>query len=193
IYGCDLVVEFVARLRSERRFEDIKDLMAQIGKDIEMAREILDAPPAGSGNPQGASQDCPYRYREVEHTADRALSVWGRELADLFVGAARGMFQLMDLKAEGERATEWHEISMEAADPEILLVDWLNELLYIGEMGSLLPVDFQIESLTETALVARIGGVPVEDPSWEVKAATFHNLEVVHEEGGWSTVVVFDV
>jgi riboflavin kinase / FMN adenylyltransferase len=193
IYGCDLVVEFVARLRSERRFEDIQDLMAQIGEDIEMAREMLDDPPGGSGNPQGASQDCPYRYREVEHTADRALSVWGRELADLFVGAARGMFQLMDLEAGGQPATEWHEIALEAADAEILLVDWLNELLYVGEVEGLLPVDFQIQSLTETALVARVGCIPVQDPSWEVKAATFHNLELVREADGWSTLLVFDV
>jgi len=41
IYGCDLVVEFVERLRSERRFENIDDLTAQIQKDVEQARRIL--------------------------------------------------------------------------------------------------------------------------------------------------------
>jgi riboflavin kinase/FMN adenylyltransferase len=43
IYGCDLVVEFVQRLRPEKRFTEIKDLIAQIEKDIVKARRILAA------------------------------------------------------------------------------------------------------------------------------------------------------
>jgi riboflavin kinase/FMN adenylyltransferase len=41
IYGCDLVVEFVQRLRPEKRFTDIKELIAQIERDIIEARGIL--------------------------------------------------------------------------------------------------------------------------------------------------------
>ena len=43
IYGCDLVVEFVQRLRPEKRFTDIKELIAQIERDIVEARGILAA------------------------------------------------------------------------------------------------------------------------------------------------------
>jgi riboflavin kinase/FMN adenylyltransferase len=48
IYGCDLVVEFVQRLRPEKRFTEIKDLIAQIERDIVEARRILavEKPPA---------------------------------------------------------------------------------------------------------------------------------------------------
>jgi riboflavin kinase/FMN adenylyltransferase len=41
IYGCDLVIEFVQRLRPEKRFTDIKDLIAQIERDIVEVRRIL--------------------------------------------------------------------------------------------------------------------------------------------------------
>jgi riboflavin kinase/FMN adenylyltransferase len=41
IYGCDLVVEFVERLRDEVRFTDIEELKAQIERDIAQARCIL--------------------------------------------------------------------------------------------------------------------------------------------------------
>ena len=41
LYGCDLVVAFVAYLRAERRYPDIQDLIVQIGRDVEEAREIL--------------------------------------------------------------------------------------------------------------------------------------------------------
>jgi riboflavin kinase/FMN adenylyltransferase len=41
IYGCDLVVEFVERLRDERRYADVEELKAQIEQDIVQARRIL--------------------------------------------------------------------------------------------------------------------------------------------------------
>ena len=43
LYGCDLVVEFVARLRPEKRFAAVQDLIAQIEQDVVDARAVLDA------------------------------------------------------------------------------------------------------------------------------------------------------
>jgi len=194
IYGCDLVVDFVARLRKERRFEKVEDLIEQIGKDSEMARSILqDQDEPGSAALPGEGS-CPYRYREVEHTADRALQVWGQSLPALFVGAAQGMYSLMDdLDRQGLVATEWHTVSLEALDREGLLVDWLNELLFLAESEELLLVSFEIDSLTGTSLEGRVGGVPAKEVKSDIKAATYHNLELREKEGGWSTLITFDV
>jgi riboflavin kinase/FMN adenylyltransferase len=41
LYGRDLVVEFVARLRPEKRFADIQDLVTQIGEDVAQSRKVL--------------------------------------------------------------------------------------------------------------------------------------------------------
>jgi riboflavin kinase/FMN adenylyltransferase len=41
IYGCDLVVEFVERLRDERRYADVEELKAQIERDAAQTRRIL--------------------------------------------------------------------------------------------------------------------------------------------------------
>jgi SHS2 domain-containing protein len=62
-------------------------------------------------------------------------------------------------------------------------------------------VDYRIESLTEAAsvdsagaaLVARVGGVSLPVTKARIKAATFHNLEIVQAESGWSTQITFDV
>jgi len=192
IYGCDLVVEFVARLRDERRFEDIEDLVSQIDRDSRSAREILGreaSPPDGTG---GDGEPCPYRYVEIEHTADRALQVWGNRLLDLFVGATRGMYSLMaDL--DGLVATNWREVRLDAWDRESLLVDWLNELLFLTEAEGILFVECDFESLTDTALVAQVGGVLALPTKAQIKAATFHNLALERDERGWSTVITFDV
>jgi len=200
IYGCDLVVEFVARLRDEQRFANIDDLVTQIGRDAQTARRILDAEGQAANRKGSSDGACRYRYREIGHTADRALWVWGSELPDLFAGAARGMYSLMaDL--DGLVATDWQQVRLEALDRETLLVSWLNELLFLTETERLLFVDYRVESLTEAAsadsagaaLVARVGGVSLPVTKASIKAATFHNLEIVQAESGWSTQITFDV
>lgn len=186
------MVEFVARLRDERRFSDIADLVAQIGQDSEEAQRILQDQTQAVGSQKCIALACPFRYHEVEHTADRALRVWGNELPDLFMGAARGMYSLMaDL--DGLVATQWREIRLEGWDRESLLVDWLNELLFFTDTEGMLFVDCRVESLTESELVARAGGVVAPAKKAHIKAATFHDLALIREEAGWSTVITFDV
>jgi riboflavin kinase/FMN adenylyltransferase len=195
IYGCDLVVEFVARLRDEVRFASVGDLVAQMGRDSDEARRIL----ARAGYPGPSSiadgSRCPYRFREVEHTADRALWVWGADLPALFTGAARGMYTLMaeEVGGQGLVPTKWRQVTLEAIDRETLLVEWLNELLYLAEAEDLLFVDFQITSLTDSRLEAQVGGAPAAVTAGDIKAATFHGLELLHDDEGWSTVITFDV
>lgn len=193
IYGCDLVVEFVARLRDERRFEEIEELVAQIGRDKEAAQHILKEQEAGGRKQEaGPLSPCPYRYRELEHTADRALQVWAVGLPELFVGAAEGMYSLIaDL--EELVATGWREVRLEAWDRETLLVSWLNELLFFTEMEGVLFVEVRLESLTDTTLVAQVGGIHAPVTKAHIKAATFHNLAIVQEGGEWSTTITFDV
>jgi riboflavin kinase/FMN adenylyltransferase len=192
IYGCDLVVEFVRRLRDERRFEDIDDLVAQIERDSQTAWRVLGSRLREDRRERKADAPCRFRYREIEHTADRALRVWGYELEDLFAGAAKGMYSLMaDL--DGLVATDWREIRLEAWDPPALMVDWLNELLFITEVEGLVFVESRIEALEETVLVARAGGSAAPITKAHIKAATFHDLKFVRDGPGWSTVITLDV
>jgi SHS2 domain-containing protein len=216
IYGCDLLVEFVARLRSERRFDDIQDLIAQIERDSQQARQILedsactlpggaawlsaaasqDASEANGDLPQSAKRTdrpvCDFRYEEVEHTADRALQIWARDLPNLFVGAARGMYSLM-ADIDGLVATTWRQINLEEWDLESLFVSWLNELLFLTETEGLLFTEFRFESLTNETLVAHVGGAPGSATRAGIKAATFHDLRLVREAGEWTTILTFDV
>ena len=84
------------------------------------------------------------------------------------------------------------------------------QLLFLTETDGLLFVDCQIESLTGQAstgqstehtvesangvtLSARVGGASAPVTKAHIKAATFHGLEIVHNERGWSTQITFDV
>jgi len=132
------------------------------------------------------------RFEEVEHTADIALRVWGRDLAELFVNAAYGMAcQMADLD-EADRAVE-RSIELEAYDAETLLVAWLGELLYLHERDGCVFTDFDMLEVTPTRLRAVARGGPVREHRRHIKAVTFSDLKIVYTDEGYETTIVFDV
>jgi SHS2 domain-containing protein len=133
-----------------------------------------------------------FRFEEVEHTADLALKVHGHSLEEIFANAAYGLFSLMaDL--ENLSPSVSREVHLVAPDRESLLVDWLNELLYLHEVEGEIYTRFEIETLSSTALSAIVWGAKMTASKLTVKAATFHDLEIRETEGGYMTTVVFDV
>ena len=181
VYGKWVDVQFIERLRDERRFEHIEELIHQIHADVATARAILEG------------MTMPVPFEELEHTADVALKVYGRDLAELFVNAARGMLHLMLGSEPSSPPQVKHEITLEDIDTETLLVDWLSQLLYYQETEGVLFTDFSVEEITETTLKATVAGTNSLKPKKMIKAVTFHNLEVKRTPQGYEAVVVFDV
>jgi len=148
------------------------------------------------------------RFEEVEHTADIAIRVWGRDLAELFGNAAYGLAcQVVDPDEVGRtgfgeaspgsaeplsRAIE-RSVELEAYDAETLLVAWLGELLYLGERDGCVFTDFDILEVRPTRLRAVVRGGPVRERQRHIKAVTFSDLEIVHTGEGYETTIVFDV
>jgi SHS2 domain-containing protein len=133
-----------------------------------------------------------FRFEEVEHTADLALKVHGHSLKEVFINAACGLFSLM-ANLENLAPSVSREVHLEAPDRESLLVDWLNELLYLHEVEEEIYTRFEIETLSSTALSATVRGTKTKASKLTVKAATFHDLEIRETEDGYMTTVVFDV
>ena len=130
-------------------------------------------------------------HREIEHTADWELEVWAPNLSTLLVEAARGMYRLMGVElASGPRIRR--RIEVEAADREVALVGFLAELLYLAESEGLGFEAFDI-SMKERRLTAELEGAPIGSRSKEIKAVTYHRLEVRSTDRGLETRIVFDV
>ncbi len=133
------------------------------------------------------------RWQEIEHTADVALHLWAEDLEDLFATAAWGMFSLItDLDAA---SCQQHpeRIVLDAIDVEVLLVDWLNELLYLSEVSGWAFREFHFEALGDTHLEATVRGGPFSEYLTYIKATTFHNLDIHQTSEGYETDVVFDI
>ncbi|HEX6863791.1 MAG TPA: archease [Thermoanaerobaculia bacterium] len=133
------------------------------------------------------------RHRWVDHTSEVQLQVEAESLAGLAVEAGQALAQLLLRGRPPEPEGPARRLTVDSADREALLVDWLNEVLFVAEVDLWVPVDFEILEISPTRLVAEARGVPVADPPSNVKAATFHGLAVVEWEGGLHAEVIFDV
>lgn len=133
------------------------------------------------------------RYRELPHTADIALEVWGGTLEELFAHAAEGLFDLAAATEPNAPVANHRQVELTAPDAEVLLVDWLNELLLLHEQHGEVYVTFDLSLRDGTALSARIGATQAFRPKIGIKAATFHDLAIRQEAQGYRAVVVFDV
>ncbi len=89
------------------------------------------------------------------------------------------------------------QIACEAPDEELLLVDWLNALVYEMATRKMLFSRFTVH-LNDHSLHATAWGEPIEvarhQPAVEVKGATYTALSVKRDEQGrWIAQCVVDV
>jgi SHS2 domain-containing protein len=132
-------------------------------------------------------------FEEIEHTADKALKIYGRNLAELFVSAAFGLNSLVSIDDPADSPLITKSIELDALDAESLLVEWLSELAYWAEAEMLVFSKFDLQHVSATRVNALIHGSRVTRLENHIKAVTYHNLEITETESGLAATVVFDV
>jgi SHS2 domain-containing protein len=131
-------------------------------------------------------------FEEISHTADWAVRVWAPDFNQLLIQSARAMNTLTEMKLmEGGSLVERH-IQLSANDPESLLVAFLNELLFLQQQEGL---GFNQIGLTLFGfeIQAVLKGAKILNLRKEIKAVTFHNLNILETEQGVEATIVFDV
>lgn len=135
-------------------------------------------------------------FNEIQHTADWALEVWAPDLPTLFEQAACGMYSLQNLQLLGQGRVK-KQIEIAAVDAESLLVKFLNELLYLNEESGLSFDSYKIQisgnEQNGMHLTAVLNGQPIVSQSKEIKAVTYHGLEIIQTGHGLEAQIVFDV
>jgi len=130
-------------------------------------------------------------YSEIEHTADWELHVWAPDLTTLLEIAARGMYDLSNTElAAGSR--EMCEFVIPFVDRETLLVDFLAELLFLSEDEGIAFDDYQLR-LNSGILKVKASGGPIQNQAKEIKAVTYHGLQIRETKRGLEVRIVFDV
>ena len=131
-------------------------------------------------------------FEEIEHTADRAFRVTGGDLAGLLENAARAMHSLDGPRPAGEPSAT-REIEVEGVDRESLLVNWLNEILYLEQADQLVCEGFHIDEVKNHRLCARVETRECDRSETHIKAVTFHNLKIRQTSEGLEAEIVLDV
>jgi len=135
-------------------------------------------------------------WEHYEHEADIGVRGIAPTLAGAFEQAAIAMMAVITDPADIVRRTSM-EISCQAPDPELLLMDWLNALVYEMATRKLLFSRFEVQ-IDGDRLHATAWGEPVNvarhQPVVEIKGATFTTLEVKQRDDGlWQAQCVVDV
>jgi protein archease len=130
-------------------------------------------------------------YELIDHTGDIGVVARAATVEELFAECARAMFEIL-AEAPSPSPSGTDAFPVAGADPAEELRDFLSELLY----------RFSADHRMYVRFVPKPGSV---DAAWEpydaarhplrteLKAVTYHQLEVVREGAGWRGRVIFDV
>lgn len=135
-------------------------------------------------------------WQTFAHEADVGVRGSGSTLADAFAGAATAMTSVI---CDPGRITNSQAVTIECAAPDddLLLVDWLNALIYEMATRRMLFSRFEV-NIDGHHLTATAWGEPVETrrhrPAAEVKGASYCELAVGRRaDGRWLAQCVVDV
>ena len=154
----------------------------QSGRTGDSAREVK----SGSGRPH---------FELVSHTADVAIEASAPTRSGVFGAVADGLAaaHLDSIPDHGSTI----EISVRAESPTAALFDYLDRLIYVRDVESVLPVENRAtvrEDGDEWVVEATARGVPLADvAAREVKAITYSEMELEAVNGEWHAYVVVDV
>ncbi|MEM2906037.1 MAG: archease [Candidatus Bathyarchaeia archaeon] len=129
------------------------------------------------------------RFEFLEHMADAYISAYGATLEECFENAALALFETMTDTGKVARAVE-EEVEVSGHDKLSLLYSWLERLLVMFETSGNLYSAFKVRRIQQTEggyrLSAKVWGEPfnpaVHVQKGEVKAVTYHQMEIVEED-----------
>ena len=136
------------------------------------------------------------KYNLIDHTADFGIQVFGSDSQELFANAALALF---DVITEMDVLTGRDSIKITASgeDWSDLMINWLREILYLWNGKEMLVKSVQILSLSENNISAKIyfdAYMPDRHTiKTEIKAVTYHQIQVKSSPSGWEAQIIFDI
>ena len=141
-----------------------------------------------------------YRYLEDVAIADIAFEASGGSLRELFTAAAEATINVMVEDLRSIRPLQTRYFRFINNDLEMLLFDFLQELIYLkdAEMLLLRIVSIEIKKKDiEYILRATAKGETlkpkIHEQRVDVKAVTLHKFQLKRAAGGWSANIILDV
>ena len=135
------------------------------------------------------------RWEHFEHQADIGVRGFGATQAEAYEQAALAMSAIVtDLPSIEPK--QLINIACQDTDHELLLVDWLNALIFEMSTRKMLFSRFVVK-IEDGKLTARAWGESINiarhHPAVEIKGATYTELKVYEKQGQWIAQCIVDV
>ena len=142
----------------------------------------------------------PYKFLEEIGTADIAFEATGRDLPELFRDAADATMNVMIDNLDAIEPRETRRILLSNDEIDMLLFDFLQELIYLKDAERLLLRlrEAQLQEKDQKYFLnAEAAGEPLDAARHhqraDVKAVTLHDFSVEKEDSGWKARVLLDI
>ncbi len=136
------------------------------------------------------------KYKIIDHTADLGVHIFGRSIKELFENAAFAVFDIITDIDKVEPAKE-ELVIIEGMDFSDLMVNWLREILFFFNGRDLLIKQARMVKIGHHRIKAKVF-YDNFDPERhiifnEIKAVTYHDIDVSESDGTWKAHVIFDL
>ena len=142
-------------------------------------------------------------YKFFDHTSDIGVEISGRTKKELFANAASALFDILiesyDNKSKTAKEIQGRQktVTVDGADMEDLLINFLRETLYLFNGQGWIVNNCEIKECGNKRLKAQLMGEPYNKKKHsiktEIKAVTYSGLSVEKQTSGWTAKVIFDV
>lgn len=161
---------------------------------------------SGEGRAGGTEEPRPARaagqpeadrgHREIDHTADLGFELWAPTLEGLYAEGVRALADVCYERA-AVRPVERRRLTIAGANREERLVRWLQDIYLLLEAELWLAAEAVDVIVEGDEIAGELRGEPYDAERHtlhtEIKAITYHGLEVVHDRNRWRATVVVDV
>lgn len=142
----------------------------------------------------------PYEFLEEVATADIAFRAWGRDLKEVFLASADATMNVMIEDLDSIAPVERRELAVESETLEMLLFNFLQELIYYKDAETL-ALRVREVGIDEKDSLYRLGAIAWGerlDPGRhrfrvDVKAVTLHRFRLEKTATGWEAFVILDI
>lgn len=135
------------------------------------------------------------KYKILDHTADIMFEVYGKTLNELFTNAAIATFDVM-VKRSSIASKIKKEINLENKDPEKLLFEFIEELIYLKDAEYLVFKTFKVK-IKNNSLKAIVEGEKINPKKHnlllDVKAITLHKYKLSKTKAGYKATILLDI
>ena len=143
-------------------------------------------------------------YKILEHPADVRVQAFGKTKEELFLNAMLGMNAILKSQIKSPRLRQGfggqakpkvtRRIKIKSLDLNALLVDFLSEVLYLGQVNKEVYEDVKFTKFSDKELEGELFGNKIESFGEDIKAVTYHGLEIKkNKEGLLEGIVLFDI